>query len=91
MVFFVFVKPTPYVSVCRLIKLPFFVISILFPIFFLLVKFNYLKHLVIVFFTQCAIFFFLKNKKNKKNKNKNKNILIIFFYDVFIKHILIVL
>ena len=32
--FFVLVKPPPYVSVCRLIKLPFFVIGILFPIFF---------------------------------------------------------
>ena len=35
--FFVFVKSTPYVSVCRLIKLPFFVIGILFPLFFMLV------------------------------------------------------
>ena len=37
-------------------------IDILFPIFFLLVKFNCLKHLVTLFFTQCAT-----QNDNKKN------------------------
>ena len=83
--YFFFVKPPPYVSVCRLLKLPFFVIGILFPIFFLLVKFNCLKHLVTLFFTQCATLndskknfgpvclWFVKSffffLKNKENKN----------------------
>ena len=38
-------------------------IGILFPIFFLLVKFNCLKDLVILFFTHCAT----QNDSQKKN------------------------
>ena len=46
-------------------------IEILFPIFFLLVKFNCVKHLVTLFFTQCATL-------NESKKNFGPN----FFFSI---------